>query len=54
VQALGQGEPGASLLKRQEDVCLAAEVHEIPLPMAKGDAGIGLGGPLINGNAVRD
>jgi hypothetical protein len=28
----GQGQPTAPLLQRQEDVALAAEVHEVALP----------------------
>ena len=46
VQATSQGEPEASFLERQQDVALAAEVHEISLPMPKSDAPVSLGGPL--------
>jgi hypothetical protein len=50
VQASGQGEPGASLLERQEDALLTAEVHEIP----KSDAPVSVGGSLIDGRPVWD
>jgi hypothetical protein len=53
-EALGQGKPGASLLERQEDVLLTAKVHEISLPMSKGDAPVSLGRPPINWDAVGD
>ena len=53
-KALGQGQPGASLLEGQEDVLLAAEVHEIALPMSESDAPVSFGGSLINGNPVGD
>ena len=54
VKTPGQGQPGASLLQRQEDVALAAEVHEIALPVAELAAQMSLGGPLMDRHAVGD
>jgi hypothetical protein len=34
-KAPAQGQPGAPLLQRREDVMLAAEVHEIAFPVVK-------------------
>lgn len=50
----GQGQPGCPFLQRQENVALAAEVHQIAFPVSELAAQMGFGWPLMDRRAVRD
>ena len=50
----GQGQPGAPLLQGQEDVALAAEVHQVALPVAELAAQMRLCRPLLDRRPVGD
>ena len=50
----GQRQPGAPFLQRQQDVALAAEVHEVALPVAELAAKMSLCRPLMDRRPVGD
>ena len=54
MKATGQRQPGAPLLQRQEDVALAAEVHQIALPVTELAAKMGLCRALLDRRPVGD